>query len=152
MRGRSGAIPEAALIAAGAFDSRLSAERVVAAIERGLREGGRDHADPCPLEGAERGRGQALTDVLVAVEFDARMRGARVLVVAERRLQRATLEQSTAFELSTRARQAGVPCFAVTAKSALNEFDARMLDLQLILEASDARGLAAAGRALARVL
>ena len=56
---------------------------------------------------------------------------------------------SAAFEIATRARQAGVPAYAVTGENALGAFDARMLDLQLVLEARGPRGLAAAGRRLA---
>jgi glycerate kinase len=152
MHARSRAIPRAALIAACSFGGRLTAERVTAAAARGLREGGHELIDPCPLDGAEHGRGRALNDLLVAVAFDTRMRHARALVIAEPCLRRPTLERSAAFELATRARQAGVPCYALTARNELNAFDARMLDLQLILEASDARGLAAAARELARVL
>jgi glycerate kinase len=152
MHARSRAIPRAALIAACPFGDQLSAARVCAAAERGLRDSGHELVDPCPLDGAEHGRGQALNDLLAAVGFDTRMRRARALVIAEPSLRRPTLERSAAFELATRARQAGVPCYALTAHNELNAFDARMLDLQLILEASDERGLAAAASELARVL
>ena len=53
------------------------------------------------------------------------------------------------FEIATRARQAGVPAYAVTGENELDAFDARMLDLQVILEARTVRGLAAAGTKLA---
>jgi glycerate kinase len=149
--GPSEAIPQLALVAAGPFGA-LSATQVIAALQRGLREAGNEHVEECPLQDTQQERGPALTALLLALDFDTRLRKARALVVAESRLERGTLERSAAFELATRARQAGVPCYGVTARNGLNAFDARMLDLQRILEASDSRGLAAAGRALARVL
>jgi len=45
-----------------------------------------------------------------------------------------------------------VPAYAVTGENALAPFDARILDLQVIFEASSPRALAAAGRMLAQVL
>ena len=60
-----------------------------------------------------------------------------------------TLLGSLSFEIASRARQAGVPAYAVTAENALDAFDARILDLQLILQARTGRALQAAGRTLA---
>jgi hypothetical protein len=80
------------------------------------------------------------------------MRAARAVVVAVERLGEATLAASPTFEIATRARQAGVPAYAITAANGLDAFDARILDLQLILEASGRRALAAAARRLAGVL
>jgi glycerate 2-kinase len=152
IRRRSAAIPHAALIAASEFEPQLSAARVVGAIARGLRTGGHEQVDPCPLEGTGGGRGQGLNDLLVALDFDTRMRSSRALVIAQPLLERSALERSVAFELASRARQAGVPCYAVAAENALNAFDARMLDLQAILIAQSTRALTAAGRELARLL
>jgi hypothetical protein len=45
-----------------------------------------------------------------------------------------------------------VPAYAVTATNRLSAFDARMLDLQVILEASTARALQAAARRLAKLV
>ena len=45
-----------------------------------------------------------------------------------------------------------MPAYAVTAEDALDAFDARILDLQLILQARGARTLAAAGRRLAQIV
>jgi glycerate kinase len=53
------------------------------------------------------------------------------------------------FEIATRARQGGVPCYAIAAHNALDPFEARILDLQVVLEAGGERGLSAAGRKLA---
>ena len=82
-------------------------------------------------------------------DFDARMRAARAVVVGAERLDESTLLGSTVFEIATRARQAGVPAYAVTAENALSRFDARILDLQVILEARDTRSLRRAGEQLA---
>jgi hypothetical protein len=90
--------------------------------------------------------------LLASLDFDARMRSARAVVLAEERLRERTLRGSVAFEIATRARQGGVPAYAVTADNALAPFDARILDLQVIVEAAGSRALAAAGRKLAQVL
>ena len=88
--------------------------------------------------------------VLEVLGFDARMRAARALVVGEARLDRDTLLQPRVTgEIATRARQSGVPCHAVAGSDAIDRFDARILDLQAILEASTVAGLEAAGEALA---
>ena len=142
-------IPRTLLVASGAF-GRLSSQRVSAAISRGLAGGGIT-SDQCPLESV----GDLPSEVralLEAVDFDARMRRARAVVLAQWRLQERTLAGSAAFEIATRARQAGVPAYAVTAENTLDAFDARILDLQVILEASTARALAAAGRRLAELV
>jgi len=90
--------------------------------------------------------------VLEALDFDARMRAARAVVVGERRLERATLQGRVAGEIATRARQSGVPCHAVVARDAIDRFDARILDLQVIVEAATIPELEAAGEALATYL
>ena len=77
------------------------------------------------------------------------MRRARAVIVADSRLAESTLRGSATFEIATRARQAGVPAYAVTGGNALDLLDARILDLQVILEAHDIRGLRNAGRKLA---
>lgn len=90
--------------------------------------------------------------VLDELGFDARMRAARAVIVGEPRLDRATLLGRVAGEIATRARQAGVPCHAVTAEHAIDRFDARILDLQAIVEATTVAELEAAGAALAEYL
>ena len=77
------------------------------------------------------------------------MRAARAVVVGAARLDEATLLGSATFEIATRARQAGVPAYAVTGSDALSAFDARILDLQVILQARDTRTLRRAGERLA---
>lgn len=90
--------------------------------------------------------------VLEALDFDARMRASRAVVVGEGRLDRGTLAGRACGEIATRARQSGVPCHAVVGERALDRFDARILDLQAVLEASSLQQIEAAGEALAEFL
>jgi glycerate kinase len=90
--------------------------------------------------------------VLNTLETDARMRTARAVVVGEGRLDRTSLEGKVTGELATRARQAGIPCHAVVGENALELFDARILDLQEIVEAGTPDALTAAGERLAAIL
>jgi glycerate kinase len=131
-------IPRTVLIATEPFGERLNAERAGAAIGRGLRAGDPSlGVDLCPIEPT------------APADFDARMRAARAVVVGAERLDERTLLGSAVFEIATRARQAGVPAYAVTAENALSLFDARILDLQVILQARDMRTLRRAGERLA---
>jgi glycerate kinase len=136
------------LVAAHEFDA-LSAERVSAAVADGLRDGGWQ-TDECPIDVPRDGGVRTLLDSL---DFDARMRAARALIVCERQLYEDTLAGSVAFEIATRARQSGVPAYAVTAENRLDSFDARVLDLQAIVQsAGGARSLRSAGRKLAALI
>jgi len=132
-------IPDTLLLAVCGFGADMSAPRVGEAIARGVRTGGMPEPDICPIEDGP------------PANFDTRMRRARAVVFGAGRLDRDTLAGSDVFEIATRARQAGVPAYAVTGMNELDAFDARVLDLQVILEANGMRGLSAAGRKLARV-
>jgi len=90
--------------------------------------------------------------VLEQLNFDARMRASRALVVGEARLDAATLGGRVAGEAAIRARQAGVPCHAVAAANALDPFDVRILDLQAIAVAATIAELELAGEGLAQAL
>ncbi|HEU4701275.1 MAG TPA: glycerate kinase [Conexibacter sp.] len=90
--------------------------------------------------------------VLEQLDFDARMRAARAVVVGEGRLDLGTLAGKAPGEIATRARQAGVPCFAAVGSRTLDAFGARILDLQAVLEAGDEDALEAAGRRLATLV
>jgi len=140
-------IPRHLLIASEAFGPRLDAGRVADALAAGVVRAGRPQPDVCPLAGVEG----ALRSALDALHFDARMRAARAVVVASASLQERALAGSLTFEIATRARQAGVPAYAVTGADAIDAFDARILDLQLVIEARTPRALAAAGRRLAEL-
>lgn len=90
--------------------------------------------------------------VLEALRFDVRMRAARAVIVGEGRLDRGTMMGRVSGEIATRARQSGVPCHAVVGERTIDPFDARILDLQVILEASALEQIEAAGEALAAFL
>jgi glycerate 2-kinase len=142
-------VPRTVLIACEAFD-RLSAQQVGAAIAEGLAGGGwQTELCPLALEADLRSEGRRLLDSL---DLDARMRRGRAVVLAPRRLPTPTPAESATFEIATRARQGGVPAYAVTAQNMLDPFHARMFDLQFILEASSRPALQAAGRKLARLI
>ncbi len=144
-------IPQSALIASGPFGDALSAEHVALAIAQGLRAGGAPEPDLCPIS-VDQGQASEVGALLEGLDFDVRMRRARAIILGERQLEEHALRGSVAFEIATRARQAGVPAYAVTGPNALDLFDARILDLQVIVEASSRRALVAAGRRLAQVL
>ena len=90
--------------------------------------------------------------VLNAIGYDARMRAARAVVTGEGRLDRTSLVGKAVSEVATRARQAGVPCHAVVGANALEPFDTRILDLQLVLEAGTLEQLQAAGAQISELL
>ncbi len=90
--------------------------------------------------------------VLDAVDFDRRMRKARAVVTGEGKLDQQSLAGKLVSEISTRARQAGVPCHAVVGRRELDSFGARVLDLQAVIEAGTPGELTAGGRRLAELL
>jgi glycerate 2-kinase len=92
------------------------------------------------------------TFVLEALDYDARMRAAAAVIVGEGRLDRTSLEGKALGEAATRARQAGVPCFAIVGTNALDGFDSRILDLQRVLAAPTLAAMADAAASLADVL
>jgi glycerate kinase len=143
-------IPHRLLIVSGPFATDLPGARVVAAIGRGVLAGGLPEPDLCPIEGMEAARGVA--QLLDALDFDQRMRRARAVIIGDAHLEERALAGSVTFEIATRARQRGVPAYAVTGVNELNAFDARILDLQVILQASSVRALVAAGRTLATLV
>lgn len=164
-------IPRTVLIVMEPFGEGLSAKRAGAAVGRGLQAGDPSlGVDLCAIEpGGAKGHlpGDRLaaagsprdangpllpadvSSLLQALDFDARMRAARAVVVGAERLDERMLVGSVVFEIATRARQAGVPAYAVAGESALSPFDARILDLQITLQARDTRGLRRAGEKLA---
>jgi glycerate kinase len=134
------------LVAVEPFGGRMDAARAGAAIGRGLQRVDPSlSVDVCPVEPAA---GEDVTK-LDALDYDARMRAARAVVLGAERLDERTLLGSATFELATRARQAGVPAYAVTSANALSLFDARILDLQVIVWARGTRALRRAGERLA---
>jgi hypothetical protein len=147
-----GVISETVLVLAGVFGEDLRAERVAGAISRGMTAEGHLACDACPLEENIATPAINVSKPLVEVDFDRRMRAARAVVIACAQLDDRELGGSIAFEAATRARQSGVPAYAVTGENALDLFEARIVDLQVILEARTPRALSAAGRKLARLV
>ncbi len=90
--------------------------------------------------------------VLEQLGFDARMRAARAVIVGEARLDRWTLGGRVAGEAAIRSRQAGVPCHAIVGSNGIDGFDARILDVQAIVEATTIAALEDAGERLSRSL
>jgi glycerate kinase len=145
-------ISKTVLVLSGAFGERLDAERVATAIAGGLSANGHLECDLCPLRadlGAHIGEASKPLD---RVDFDRRMRAARAVVIACAHLDDRTLAGNVVFEAATRARQAGVPAYAVTERNELDPFEARIIDLQVILEAGTPRALGIAGRKLAELV
>jgi hypothetical protein len=145
-------ISETVLVLAGPFGEGLDAERAGSAIARGLTAEDRLACDICALEQDLGARADGPSKPLDEADFDRRMRAARALAIACAHLDDRTLAGSIAFEAATRARQSGVPAYAVTGRDALDPFEARIVDLQVILEASTTRALSATGRELAALL
>jgi glycerate kinase len=143
-------IPHRLLLACEPFGPRLSGAAVAGAISRGIQEAGMPEPDVCVLSPEAQGA-LGPRSLLDDLGFDARMRSARAVVIAAARLHEATLAGSVAFEIATRARQGGVPAYAIAAENTLGAFDARILDLQLVLVAHGRQKLVAAGRELARL-
>lgn len=96
--------------------------------------------------GAELVPGAAF--VLDTIEFDRRMRAARAVITGEGKLDEQSLAGKAVAEVATRARQAGVPCFAVAGRHELDAFGTRILDLQAVLEAGTLPTLRRAGERL----
>jgi glycerate kinase len=145
-------ISKTVLVLAGPFQERLTATSVAAAIARGMTADGGLLCDACPLEDDLGTRAANASKPLEEADFDRRMRAARAIVIACAQLDDRTLAGSIAFEAATRARQSGVPAYAVTGRDSLDPFEARIVDLQVILEASTTRALGLAGCKLAALV
>jgi glycerate 2-kinase len=74
--------------------------------------------------------------ILDALDFDERMRASRAVVTGEGKLDEQTLEGKLVGEIGTRTRQAGVPLHAIVGTDALDGFGKRMIDLQVVTEAT----------------
>jgi hypothetical protein len=129
------------LVASEAFGGKLDAMRTAQIIGRGLHVGNTElEADLCPIDELPK-------------DLDVRMHRAHAVLIAAACLNHETLlRRDAAFEVATRARQTGVPCYAIAGSDELDLFETRILDLQVVLEASGERGLAAAGKKLAGLL
>jgi glycerate 2-kinase len=90
--------------------------------------------------------------VLDALDFDDRMRAARAVVTGEGRLDQQTLQGKLVGEIGTRTRQAGVPLHAIVGTDRLDGFGKRIIDLQMVQEATNLEELEAAGERLGEAL
>jgi glycerate kinase len=86
--------------------------------------------------------------ILDALAFDERMRAARAVVTGEGKLDQQTLEGKLVGEIGTRTRQAGVPLHAIVGTDRLDAFGKRIIDLQLVQEATNLADMEAAGERL----
>jgi len=145
-------ISKTVLVLAEGFGEGLDAELVASALARGLQAAGDLDCDSCALDERPHEPAALALSRLEEHDFDRRLRAARALVIASERLDDRTLPGSVAFEAATRARQSGVPTYAVSAHDALDLFEARIMDLQVVLVAASARALAHAGRELATIV
>ncbi len=90
--------------------------------------------------------------VLDAIDFDRRMREARAVIAGEGKLDQQSLAGKAVSEVSTRARQSGVPCYAIVGRRELDAFGMRVLDLQVVEEGETLEEIEAAARRLAKVV
>ena len=74
------------------------------------------------------------------------------VVTGEGKLDEQTLEGKLVGEIGTRTRQAGVPLHAIVGTDRLDAFGKRIIDLQVVQEATDLEEIAAAGETLGRAL
>jgi glycerate kinase len=74
------------------------------------------------------------------------------VVTGEGRLDQQTLQGKIVGEIGTRARQSGVPLHAIVGTDALDRFGKRIIDLQVVLEATTAAELETAGERLGTML
>jgi glycerate kinase len=93
--------------------------------------------------------------ILDALGFDERMRGAFAVVTGEGRIDDQTLGGKAVFEIATRCRQAGVPCYAVVGADSLDAFGKRLLNLEVVAatrggELASAQTIERAARRLAQ--
>jgi glycerate 2-kinase len=92
------------------------------------------------------------TFVLDTLDFDERMRASRAVVTGEGKLDEQTLQGKLVGEIGTRTRQAGVPLHAIVGTDRLDGFGKRMIDLQMVQEATNLEELEAAGERLGTAL
>ncbi len=90
--------------------------------------------------------------VLDALDFDHRMRASRAVVTGEGKLDEQTLQGKLVGEIGTRTRQAGVPLHAIVGTDRLDGFGKRMIDLQMVQEATNLAEMEAAGERLGAAL
>jgi glycerate 2-kinase len=86
--------------------------------------------------------------VLDTIAFDAAMRGSFAVVTGEGSLDRQTLRGKAVFEVATRCRQGGVPCYALPGVDRLDAFTHRLMNVEV--EAAARAGAIASGADIER--
>lgn len=127
-------VPTEVLVVADSFGGRFSATEVGEALLLGLAASGQ----PARVSWLDEG-GMAITPPV------SEIRAARAVITCTDRLDRESLVGSLLSGVATTARQAGVPCHAVVGSNQLDLFDIRILDLQLVLEATTLAEIETAG-------
>jgi glycerate 2-kinase len=137
---------------------KIAGPDTVARLERRLRDWaklarkatGRDIAEE-PMAGAAGGLAGGLAAfaganlrpgaalVLDVAGFEARAKESFAVVTGEGRLDEQTLGGKVVLEVTTRARQAGVPCYAVVGTDALDAFAHRLMNVEVEAAAHDRR-------------
>jgi glycerate kinase len=127
-------VPTEVLIAPADFSGAFTAREVADALQRGLAASGQ----PAQVsDGVDGGEDQ--------VPLVTEIRAARAVITGMGCLDRHGLMGTFLSAVATSARQSGVPCHAVVGSNRLDLFDLRILDLQLVLEASTLAEIEAAG-------
>lgn len=90
--------------------------------------------------------------VLDACGFDSRLRASRAVVTGEGSLDPQSMEGKAVGEVCVRARQAGVPAHAIVGTRSLDDFEARILDLQTIEDAGTQETIVESARRLGESL
>jgi hypothetical protein len=145
-------IPRTIVLVAERFSPQLSSVRVASALARGLRATGLYDVEWHPREDADTPANEWRRTERAALREGLRLSDARALVIADPDLCSGMPPRGESFEIATGARQGGVPAHAVTRVLAPDLFQARMLDLQVVLYARSVRSLEGAGATLAELL
>jgi glycerate kinase len=131
-------VPTEVLIAPDDFSGAFTAREVAEALQRGLAASGQPARVSPAVDGREsggEGQGPPVTEI----------RAARAVITGMGCLDRHGLMGTFLSAVATSARQSGVPCHAVVGSNRLDLFELRILDLQLVLEATTLAEIEAAG-------
>jgi glycerate kinase len=127
-------VPTEVLVATDSLGGRFTATEVGEALVLGLAASGQ----PARVSRFDK-------EGTVIAPPVSEIRAARAVITCTDRLNRESLVGSLLSAVATTARQAGVPCHAVVGSNQLDLFDIRILDLQLVLEATTLAEIEAAG-------
>jgi glycerate kinase len=131
-------VPTQVLIAPEDFSGAFTAREVAEALQRGLAASGQPAQVSEAVDGGESGGEGQVPPV-------TEIRSARAVITGMGCLDRQGLMGTFLSGVATSARQSGVPCHAVVGSNRLDLFELRILDLQLVLEATTLAEIEAAG-------